>query len=96
MDLPIFAQPSRSLVEIVRDLDGRLLIVIGVANGGEARALHGFLAALESSGLVPDFVGGFVVFVSGYLTAAERGLPDLGLVLREEIVRQTDVIEQAG
>jgi 2-methylisocitrate lyase-like PEP mutase family enzyme len=96
MDLPIFAQPSRSLVEIVRDLDGRLLIVIGVANGGEARALHGFLAALESSGQVPDFVGGFVVFVSGYLTAAERGLPDLGLVLREEIVRQTDVIEQAG
>jgi 2-methylisocitrate lyase-like PEP mutase family enzyme len=89
------AKPRRSLAATVSALDGRLLVVVGVANGAEARALSAHLTALEDSGSVPDFVGGFVFFVSGYLTAAERGLPDLGMILREEIVRQTDIVEQA-
>lgn len=80
---------------MIAGLEGRLLVVIGVANGSEARALHAYLSALERAERVPGFIGGFVFFVSGYLTAAERGLPDLGLVLREEMVRQTDIIEQA-
>jgi 2-methylisocitrate lyase-like PEP mutase family enzyme len=95
MDLPTFQYSRNSLAELIQGLDGRLLIAVGIANGAEARAFHRHLAALDAAGAVPGFVGGFVFFVSGYLTAAERGLPDLGMVLREEIVRQTDIIEQA-
>jgi 2-methylisocitrate lyase-like PEP mutase family enzyme len=96
MNGPSLNAQRRDLARLVAELDGRLLVVIGVASGAEARALHYFTAALEARGGVPDFVGGFVAFVSGYLTAAQRGLPDLGLILREEIAQQTDAIEQAG
>jgi 2,3-dimethylmalate lyase len=96
------AQPStgwrverQRLRELMRALDGRIVLAIGVANGAEARQLHHTLVELREQGGVPEFVGGFVFFVSGYLTAANHGLPDLGYILRTEIVRQTDIIEQA-
>jgi 2-methylisocitrate lyase-like PEP mutase family enzyme len=91
----VFRVERLSLVRMLDELDGRLLIAIGVANGAEARQLHHTLHELSAQRAVPDYVGGFVFFVSGYLCAAGYGLPDLGYVLRSEIVRQTEIIEQA-
>jgi 2-methylisocitrate lyase-like PEP mutase family enzyme len=85
----------QNLTRLVDALDRRLLVAIGVASGAEARQLHHTLHELGARNEVPDYIGGFAVFVSGYLTAAGHGLPDLGYVLRSEIARQTDVIEQA-
>ncbi len=85
----------QSLRELIGKRNGRLLIAIGVSNGAEARELHHTLYELYDQKAVPDFVGGFITFVSGYLCAATYGLPDLGYILRSEIVKQTDIIEQA-
>lgn len=85
----------RRLGDLVRDLGGRILVVVGVANGAEARLLHAALFELERTKAIPDFIGGFVTFVSGFLCAADRGLPDLGYVLRDEIARTVDTVEQA-
>ncbi|MFC2035537.1 oxaloacetate decarboxylase [Chloroflexota bacterium] len=85
----------QSLKELVDKRDGRILVGIGVANGAEARQLHHAIYELYDQSGVPDFIGGFITFVSGYLCAAAHGLPDMGYILREEIVRQTDIIEQA-
>ena len=90
-----FVAERRSFHDLLSKLNDRIIIAIGVANGGEARRLHHSIATLEKAGRVPDHVGGFVFFVSGYLCAAGAGLPDLGLVLRDEIMRTTDVVEQA-
>ncbi len=83
------------LKDMVAKRDGRILVVIGVANGAEARQLHHAIYELFDQNAVPDFIGGFITFVSGYLCAAMHGLPDLGYILRSEIVRQTDIIEQS-
>lgn len=80
---------------MVEERDGRLLVAAGVGSGAEARTLHHALSDMEEAGRIPDYVGGFLTYVSGYLCAAAHGLPDLGYILRTEIVRQTDVIEQA-
>ncbi len=85
----------QNLRELVGGLDGRMLVAIGVANGAEARQLHHTICELQDQQAVPDYVGGFVFFVSGYLCAAAHGLPDLGYILRSEIARQIDIIEQA-
>ena len=85
----------KCLKEMAENLDGRMLLGIGVANGAEARQLHHTIYELYEQNAVPDFIGGFIYFVSGYLCAAGYGLPDLGYILRAEIVRQTDIIEQA-
>ncbi len=80
---------------MVAKRDGRILVAIGVANGAEARQLHHSVYELYDQNAVPDYIGGFLTFVSGYLCAASFGLPDLGYILRSEIVHQTDIIEQA-
>jgi 2-methylisocitrate lyase-like PEP mutase family enzyme len=85
----------RRLRDIVAGLDGRILVIIGVSNGAEARLLHRVLADAEQAHAVPEFIGGFVTFVSGFLTAADRGLPDLGYVLRDDLSRAVDTVEQA-
>ncbi len=85
----------QSLKELVAKRDGRILVAIGVANGAEARQLHHSVYELYDQNAVPDYIGGFITFVSGYLCAASYGLPDLGYILRSEIVHQTDIIEQA-
>lgn len=85
----------QSLKELIAQRDGRILVGIGVANGAEARQLHHSIYELYDQDAVPDFIGGFVTFVSGYLCAAAHGLPDMGYILRGEIVHQTDIIEQA-
>lgn len=85
----------QELHPLIGGLDGRLLIAVGVGSGMEARQLHYSLVRLIEDRLVPDFVGGFVFFVSGYLCSAFYGLPDLGFILRSEIAKQVDVIEQA-
>jgi len=85
----------QNLRKLVGGLDGRILVAIGVANGAEARQLHHTICELQDQKAVPDYVGGFVFFVSGFLCAAEHGLPDLGYILRSEIARQIDIIEQA-
>ena len=85
----------QSLKELISERNGRLLVAIGVSNGAEARELHHTLYELYDQKAVPDFIGGFITFVSGYLCAATYGLPDLGYILRAEIVKQTDIIEQA-
>ncbi len=90
-----FSVSRTHLKQLFRDKGDRILIAIGVANGAEARQLHHTLANLYAQNAVPDFVGGFIAFVSGYLCAAMHGLPDMGYILRSEIVRQTDIIEQA-
>jgi 2-methylisocitrate lyase-like PEP mutase family enzyme len=85
----------RRLGDLLRNLGERILVVVGVANGAEARLLHAALAELERKSAFPDFIGGFVTFVSGFLCAADRGLPDLGYVLRDEMARTVDTVEQA-
>ncbi len=85
----------QNLKEMIARRDGRILIGIGVGNGAEARQLHHTIYNLYDQNAVPDFIGGFITFVSGYLCAAAHGLPDLGYILRGEIVDQTDIIEQA-
>ncbi len=85
----------QSLRRLLSKLDGRIAIAIGVSNGMEAKLLYKTIADLYEGEKIPDYVGGFITFVSGYLAAANAGLPDLGLILREEITRQTKVIEQA-
>lgn len=85
----------QSLTKMAENLDGRMIVAIGVSNGAEARQLHHTLVDIEAHNGIPDYVGGFVFFVSGYLTAANYGLPDLGYILRTEIVKQTDIVEEA-
>ena len=83
------------LKKMIEELDGRIIIAIGVANGAEARQLHHTIYELYDQNAVPDYIGGFVTYISGYLCSATYGLPDLGYILRSEIVRQTDIIEHA-
>ncbi len=85
----------QSLKEMVARREGRILVGIGVANGAEARQLHHTIYELYEQNAIPDFIGGFITFVSGYLCAAANGLPDMGYILRGEIAHQTDIIEQA-
>jgi len=85
----------QSLEELIRKRDGRILIAIGVGNGAEARQLHHSIYELYQQKAVPDFIGGFITYVSGYLCAASYGLPDMGYILRAEIVNQTNIVEQA-
>jgi 2-methylisocitrate lyase-like PEP mutase family enzyme len=85
----------QNLKEMISNRDGRILVGIGVANGAEARQLHHTIWGLYEQGAVPDFVGGFITYVSGYLCAAAHGLPDMGYVLRGEMAQQTDIVEQA-
>ena len=93
---PQWRAERQSLKEMIERRGGRLLIVVGVAGGADARLLHHVAHGMVDRGAVPDFIGGFVCFVSGYLCAAGQGLPDLGFVLRSEIALQTDRIEQAS
>ncbi len=95
MELINWKVERQSLKEMVAKRDGRILVAIGVANGAEARQLHHSVYELYDQNAVPDYIGGFLTFVSGYLCAASFGLPDLGYILRSEIVHQTDIIEQA-
>lgn len=84
-----------SLRKMIQGLDNRLIIAIGVASGAEARQLHHTIYESHNQKAIPDYIGGFLTYISGYLCAASYGLPDLGYTLRSEIVRQTDIIEQA-
>ncbi|MFO7965624.1 MAG: isocitrate lyase/PEP mutase family protein [Desulfobacterales bacterium] len=84
-----------NLREMIEKKGDRILIGIGVANGYEARQLHHTIYELEAQAAVPEFVGGFITFVSGYLCAAGYGLPDMGYILRAEVAQQTNIIEQA-
>ncbi len=72
-----------TLAELIEHRDGRILVVVGVANGAEARLLHVALTEATRAGAMPAYVGGFVTFVSGFLTAADQGLADLGFLSRE-------------
>ncbi len=84
------------LKKMLAEQNGRIIIAFGVTNGYEVRQMHHTLHRLYDQGAVPDFIGGFITFASGYLCAAAYGLPDMGYILRSEIVRQTDMIEQAA
>ena len=95
MDEQIWNVQRQSLNSLINESEGRLILAIGVANGAEARQLHHTIYELYNQNAVPDFIGGFICFVSGYLCAASYGLPDLGYILRAEIAHQTDIIEQA-
>jgi 2-methylisocitrate lyase-like PEP mutase family enzyme len=84
-----------NLRQMVARRDDRILLAIGVSNGIEARQLHHCIYDLYEQNAVPDYIGGFITFVSGYLCAANYGLPDMGYILRHEIVEHTNIIEQA-
>ena len=85
----------QNLRRMVAERDGRILLAIGVSNGVEARQLHHCIHELYDQNAVPDYIGGFITFVSGYLCASTYGLPDMGYILRHEIVEHTNIIEQA-
>ncbi len=95
MDKVNWRAERQSLKDMVAGRDGRILVGIGVASGAEARQLHHTIYELYDQKAIPDYIGGFITFVSGYLCAAAHGLPDMGYILRGEITRQTDIIEQA-
>lgn len=94
MELKLNAK-RQNLRKLFADKGDRIIVAIGVSNGMEAKLLYEIVSGLMAGNKVPDYIGGFVTFVSGYLAAANYGLPDLGFVLREQIARQTAVIEQA-
>lgn len=85
----------QNLKEMIANRDGRILIAVGVSNGAEARQLHHTVHDLYDKNAIPDYIGGFITFVSGYLCAANYGLPDLGYILRAEIAQHTNIIEQS-
>ncbi len=85
----------QNLKKMIAERDGRILVAIGVGSGAEARQLHHTIYELYDQKAVPDFIGGFITFVSGYLCAAAYGLPDMGYILRAEIAKHTDIVEQA-
>lgn len=85
----------QNLKKMIAERDGRILVAIGVGSGAEARQLHHTIYELYDQNAVPDFIGGFITFVSGYLCAAAYGLPDMGYILRAEIAKHTDIVEQA-
>lgn len=84
----------QNLKEIFANQEERIIIAIGVSNGMEAKLLYETISDLTEKNKIPDYIGGFITFVSGYLAAANQGLPDLGFILREQIARQTAIIEQ--
>lgn len=84
-----------SLKQMRAGLDGRLLLAIGVGNGSHARILHQLIYEMQDQGKIPDFIGGFIFYCSGYLCAADLGLPDMGYILRHEMEHQTHVIDQS-
>jgi 2-methylisocitrate lyase-like PEP mutase family enzyme len=94
-DAVVWRAERQNLKRMMAERDGRILIGIGVSNGAEARQLHHTVYELFDQNAVPDYIGGFITFVSGYLCAATYGLPDLGYILRAEMAQQTNVIEQA-
>jgi len=85
----------QNLKEMLRQKGDRIIVGVGVSNGYEARQLHHTIHDLYAQNAIPDFIGGFVTFISGYLCAASHGLPDMGYILRSEIANQTNIIEQA-
>jgi len=85
----------QNLKEMLRQKGDRIIVGVGVSNGYEARQLHHTIHDLYTQNAIPDFIGGFVTFISGYLCAASHGLPDMGYILRSEIANQTNIIEQA-
>lgn len=84
-----------SLKRMRDDLDGRLIVAIGVGNGAHARILHSLIYAFEDQRKVPDYIGGFIFYCSGYLCAADLGLPDMGYILRNEMAHQSQVVDQS-
>lgn len=96
MNEPIHWNVQRqNLKEMLRQKGDRIIVGVGVSNGYEARQLHHTIHDLYTQNAIPDFIGGFVTFISGYLCAASHGLPDMGYILRSEIANQTNIIEQA-
>jgi 2-methylisocitrate lyase-like PEP mutase family enzyme len=94
MDLNLETK-RQNLKGLMAGRDERIIVAIGVSNGMEAKLLYSTICDLYEKKTVPPYIAGFVTFVSGYLAAGNYGLPDLGYVLRGEIARQTEVIEQA-
>ncbi|MCO1334741.1 isocitrate lyase/PEP mutase family protein [Microbulbifer sp. OS29] len=92
---PNFKSNRVSLKKMAKDLDGRLILAIGVGNGAQARILHELIYALEDEGKIPDFIGGFIYYCSGYLCAADLGFADMGYILRGQMEHQTHVVESA-
>jgi len=95
VDFPILNGERYNLKEMMASRGDRIIIAVGVSSGFEAKLLYKTICQLYEENKIPDYIGGFVTFVSGYLCAAHYGLPDLGFILREQIVRHTTVIEQA-
>ena len=94
-DHPHWKVERQNLRQLIREKNDRLLVGVGVANGYEARQFHHTIHELYGQEAIPDFIGGFITFISGYLCAASYGLPDMGYILRAEIAQQTNIIEQA-
>ena len=95
MDSTVFRSKRHNLKKMLETRGDRIILIVGVSNGIEAKLLYKTICELYQKGEIPDYIGGFITFVSGYLCAAHYGLPDLGFILREQIVRHTAVIEQA-
>ena len=85
----------QNLKHLLAGKGDRIIVGVGVSNGYEARQLHHSIHDLYDQNAVPDFIGGFITFISGYLCAANHGLPDMGYILRTEIANHTNLIEQA-
>ncbi|MBN1828320.1 MAG: isocitrate lyase/phosphoenolpyruvate mutase family protein [Deltaproteobacteria bacterium] len=85
----------QSLKRMLNERNEGIILAIGVSSGMESKLLYTTICDIYDKGIVPSYISGFITYVSGYLAAASYGLPDLGYVLREQIVRQTTTIEQA-
>jgi len=85
----------QNLKEMMDARAGRIIVAIGVSNGMEAKLLYSTITNLYEKKKIPSYISGFITYVSGYLASANYGFPDMGYLLREQIVRQTATIEQA-
>ena len=63
---PVRFNVSRTnLKQLLKNKGPRIIIAIGVANGAEARQLHHTVYNLYAQKAVPDFIGGFIAYISG-------------------------------
>ncbi|WP_444924012.1 oxaloacetate decarboxylase [Microbulbifer sp. DLAB2-AF] len=92
---PEFKAGRVSIKQMVKNRDDRLILAVGVGNGSQARILHELIYTLEDRGEIPDFIGGFIYYCSGFLCAADLGFADMGYILRGDMEHQTHIVETA-
>jgi 2,3-dimethylmalate lyase len=84
----------KDLLQNTKD-QGKIIISLGVYDGMSARYLRKIYEECKANGTLAESIGGIVPIVSGYLTSATLGFPDMGIINSDSIERQTRIVKQA-